>query len=221
VTQQTAPPHNRPSITSVSAEAIAYIFSDTFGRSAADYVVREALNICQELRIESLRALPDILRDNQFRQAAENTYQSIMPVSMTVEDMFLVAIRALGTDKNAAIRRVRRDAKRDWDEIDQVWRREALSSLPTTLDQLIEGLKTSDADIEGWADALGATHGCAICGTAIVDPYEFAHAVVQHYGATDDVENDIVAALHKSSVETGGWGDGTYCAYHSDRLDKD
>ncbi len=223
VAQETAPPDHRPNLARVSAEGIAYIFSDTFGRSAADYVIREALNTCQQLQIKSLRPLPDILRDHDFRQAAAGAYQSIMPGSMSVEDMFLAAIRALGTDKNAAIKQVRRDAKREWDEIDQFARREALHSLPPTIEQLIQDLKASgaDADIEGWAEALGVTHGCAICGTPIVDPYAFAEAVIQHYGAADDVHDDIEAATRNSQVETGGWGDGTYCAYHNDRLDKD
>lgn len=199
------------------------MFSDTFGRSVADYVIREALNICQQLRINSLQPLPDILRDHDFRQAVADAYQSIMPGSMSVEDVFLAAIRALGTDRAAAIKRVRRDAKRQWDEIDQFARREALHSLPPTIEQLIQDLKvpSSDADIEGWAEALGVTHGCAICGTSIVDPYAFAEAAIRYYGAADDPHDDIEIAIRNSSVETGGWGDGTYCAYHNDRLDKD
>jgi hypothetical protein len=212
-----------PSPRPIAPEAITYIFSDTFGHSTADYVVREALNICQQLRIKSLKPLPDILRDHDFRQAVADAYQSNMPSSMSVEDVFLAAIRALGTDRKAAIKRVRRDAKREWDEIDQFARREALYSLPLTIEQLIEDLKDpgADADIEGWAEVLGVTHGCAICGTPIIDPYAFAEAAIQHYGAADDVHDDIEATIRNSSVETGGWGDGTYCAYHNDRLDKD
>jgi hypothetical protein len=85
-----------------------------------------------------------------------------------------------------------------------------------------QDLKALDADFEGWAEALGVIHGCAICGTPIVDPYAFAEAIIQHYGtAADDGHDDIEAAIHNSSAETGGSGDGTYCAYHNDRLDKD
>ena len=99
VAQQTSPPDHRPDITRVSREAIAYIFSDTFWRSAAGYVVREALNICQQHRIKSLKPLPDVLRDRDFRQAVADAYQSIMPGSISVGDFFLASIRALGTDK--------------------------------------------------------------------------------------------------------------------------
>jgi ppGpp synthetase/RelA/SpoT-type nucleotidyltranferase len=223
VAQRTAPPDHRPDINSVSREVIAYIFSDAFGRSAADYVIREAFNICQQHRIKSLKPLPSVLRDREFRQAVADAYQSIMPGSISVEDFFLAGIRALGTDKSAAIKQVRREAKREWDEIDQFARREVLHSLPATIEELIDDLKApeADADIEGWAEALGVTHGCAICGSPIVDPYAFAEAVIQHYGAANDLHNDIETAVRNSSVETGGWADGTYCAYHNDRLDKD
>ena len=164
VAQQTAPPDHRPDISRVSREAIAYIFSDTFGRSAADYVIREAFNICQQHRTKSLKPLPDVLQDRDFRQAVADAYQSIMPGSISVEDFFLAAICALGTDRSAAIKQVRREAKREWDEIDRFARREALHSLPATIEELIEDLKApdADADIEGWAEALGVTHGCAI-----------------------------------------------------------
>ena len=118
---------------------------------------------------------------------------------------------------------MRKDAKREWDEIDHFARREALHSLPDTIEELIADLKApdSDADIEGWAEALGVTDGCAICGSQIVDPYAFAEEVIQHYGAAEDLHNDIETAARNSAAETGGWGDGTYCAYHNDRLGKD
>src|SRR5206468_3049912 len=121
----------------------------------------------------------------------------------------LTAIRALGTDKDVAIKHVRRQAKRQWDEIDQFAKREALHSLPPTIDQLIEELKAPDggAGIEEWAEALGVAHGCAICGTPIIDPYAFAEAAIQHYSAADDVHEEIEAAVRNSSAETGGWGD--------------
>jgi hypothetical protein len=222
VAQETVPPDHRPNLARVSEEAIAYVFSDTFGRSAADYVIREALNNCQQLQIESIRALPDILRDHDFRQAVTDAYESIMPGSISLEEIYLASLQALRTDKNAAIKQVRKKAKREWDEIDQFARREALSALPPTIEHLIEDLKASGgADIEGWAEALGVTHGCAICGTPIVDPYALAEAVIQHYSAADDLHDDIETAIRNSPVETGGSGDGTYCAYHNNRLDKD
>jgi hypothetical protein len=78
--------------------------------------------------------------------------------------------------------------------------------------------------MEGRADALEATRACAICGTTIVDPYSFAETALQHCGADDgggELQNRIETAIRQSSTETGGWGDGSLCAYHSELASKD
>jgi hypothetical protein len=70
---------------------------------------------------------------------------------------------------------------------------------------------------------LGATHDCAVCGTTIVEPFAFAEAVLRHYGAADegrDLHQRIETAVLRSSTETGGWGDGSLCAYHNEQASK-
>lgn len=105
--------------------------------------------------------------------------------------------------------------------------REELSSLPDTIGGLIEALEDlqAEADIEGWAEALGATTNCANCPTTIISPFSFASAAIEHYqDAGSDVEDAhtrIEAALRASGVETGGWGEGALCAYHHDLSAKD
>jgi hypothetical protein len=121
---------------------------------------------------------------------------------------------------------VRRDARREWREIDQIARREMLADLPATIDKLMEELESpgSGAGIEAWAEALGATHDCAICGTSIVDPSAFVEAVLSHYDAADedgDIQQRIETAILRSSAETGGWGDRSLCAYHNEQAAKD
>lgn len=221
VAQASAPSGGARSAFEISSDTVAAAYASAFGRRPADYIVQQALNLCEQLTINSLEPLVGILGDREFRAAVEEAYQSIMPVPLSADDVFLAAIRALGTDRKEAIKRIQTDAKREWDEIDKFARREALASLPATIEEFMAVLNASEADIESWADALGAVNECAICGTSIVDPGEFADAIIDHYGADEDIRDDIENVVRNSSVETGGWGDGTYCAYHSDRLDKD
>ena len=85
-------------------------------------------------------------------------------------------------------------------------------------------LESPDGGIEGWAEALAATHACAICGTKIVDPSAFAEAALKHYDTADedgDLSERIEVAIRRSSPETGGWGDGSLCAYHNEQAAKD
>ena len=99
-----------------------------------------------------------------------------------------------------------------------------LASLPPTIEELVEQLEdpSSEADVEGWAEALRATSECAICSTAIVDPFSFAETAVQHYevaGADADAFHErIESAVLSSGTETGGWGDGSLCAYHNETM---
>jgi hypothetical protein len=135
------------------------------------------------------------------------------------------ALATIGTWPRA-IDKVRRDAQREWRGIDQIVRREMPAELPATIDDLIRQLEGpgSEPDIGGWAEALTATHDCAICGTKIVDPLAFPDAAFKHYDTADDdgdLSERIEVAIRRSSNETGGWGDGSLCAYHNEQAAKD
>jgi putative GTP pyrophosphokinase len=226
VTEESISPEQRPNLQRLSPEGLAFLFKETFGRSPPDYVIRRALNAAGELGIDSLEELPAILGREEFRRKVADAYQAIMPASIGAEGTFLAALYALARGEVRAINKVRRDARREWREIDQIARREMLAELPATIDDLMKQLESpgGEPDIEGWAERLGATHACAICGTKIVDPSAFAEAALKHYDAAnkdEDLAERIETAILRSSTETGGWGDGSLCAYHNDQAAKD
>jgi putative GTP pyrophosphokinase len=227
VTQATVPPEHRPNLRRVSEEGLAFLFKDTFGRSPPGYVMRRALNLCDELGIKSLERLPGILGRDEFRKKLEEAYRAIMPASIGVDQIFLASLYAMAKGDARAVAKVRRDARREWLEIDQFARREMLASLPATIDELMEQLEGLGAygDIESWAEALNATNECYICSTKIVDPSAFAEAMLRHYdisdGEADDIRERIEARIRNSAVETGGWGNGSLCAYHNEQMAKD
>jgi ppGpp synthetase/RelA/SpoT-type nucleotidyltranferase len=227
VMQETTPPGNRPELDRVSRDGLAFIFKDTFGRSPADYVVRQALNLCRDLGIQSLEQLPRILSSEDFREKVTRAYQSIMPAPFDIETFFLSSVYAMAKGESRAIVKVRRDARREWREIDEFATREMLSSLPPTISELVDQLEDRDieGDVEEWAKALGVTSKCHICGTIIVDPSSFADAALRHYNASDDDDDNfrerIETAIRNSATETGGWGGGHLCAYHNNRMAKD
>lgn len=227
VTEASVPPEHRPNLARVSEEGLAFIFKDTFGRSPPGYVIRRALNLCEELGIDSLESLPGILGRDEFRKKVEEVYRAIMSASIGVDQIFLASLYAMAKGDARAIAKVSRDARREWSEIDQFARREMLASLPTTIDELMEQLEGTGAggDVESLAEALDAINDCYICSTKIVDPSAFAEAVLKHYEISDDEADDIreriEAAIRNSAVETGGWGDGSLCAYHNEQMAKD
>jgi hypothetical protein len=167
------------------------------------------------------------LGHSEFREQVTEAYHSIMKVRMGMEGILLASLDAMVRGDARALQQVRFEARRQWQEIEEVARREMLSSLPITIEELIEQLEDprGEDDIEGWADALGATGACGVCGTTVIRPYSFAEAAVRHYGISeadaDNAHEQIETALCASGIETGGWGDGSLCAYHNEQAVKD
>jgi hypothetical protein len=105
-------------------------------------VIRRALNVSDDLGVDSLEGLPAILGREEFRTKVADAYQAIMPASIGAEDTFLASLYALARGEARAISKVRRDARREWREIDQIARREMLADLPATIDELMEQLES-------------------------------------------------------------------------------
>ena len=226
VMRENAPQEHRPDMTQVSDAGLAFSFSEVFGRSPPDYAVRLALDLCDRLQIDSLEELPELLARTEFRDRLAETYRSIIGVGIGLEEIFLAALYALAEGDNKAISWVRKKARRERDELEQFAKSEALSSLPDTVVELVEAIEDpySEIDIEGWAEALGATNDCAICGTTVIQPFSFAESAVLLYEITEEddanVHERIEAALRISGTETGGWGDGSLCAYHYEQVSR-
>jgi ppGpp synthetase/RelA/SpoT-type nucleotidyltranferase len=216
------PPARRPNLARVTAKGIAHIFSQAFGRSPPDYLVRQANGLAQELKVGALSPVAAMLEDVQFRESVASAYSGIMPVRISNEDTFLAAIRAAGSGKEWAISEVTRLAREEWNEIDQLARREALSSLPDRIEDFVAQIEAFDSgSTMEWAEALGATNGCLVCGNTVVDSYALAQAAVDYYQANGDHFQRIETAVLQSDCDTGGYGDGSLCAYHNEQAGRE
>lgn len=216
-------PRRRPNLSSVTAKGIAHVFSRVFGRNPPDYLVRQAISLARALKVGALTQVSAILDDVGFRDQTAAAYAEIMPGRISSEETLLAAIRATAKGKQWAIAEVVRLARAAWDEIDQTARREALLSLPETIEEFIEEVEgfNGGGSILEWADALGTTSACLICGNTVVDAYALAEAAVHHYKADEGYIDRIEGAMLRSEVDTDGYGDGTLCAYHSEQAGKD
>ncbi len=223
---QVVSPAKRPDLSVVSLDALAYLFQEKFGRSAPDYAMRQAFNVCEDLGVSSLEGFQAVLQRDDLRRKFDEAYQSIMPTLLSPEDVFLAMLRAFARGDRDALNHVRRKARREFREIDAVYRRELLSSLPESADELLAEFDCHDGnpDVEGWADALDAGSGsCSVCGTRIIDADGFAEAAVRHYKPEqpEDFYQRIVTALYQSGVECGGAHNASLCSYHEYQASKD
>ena len=227
VMRETTPSTHRPDLRRISGEGLAYSFRHVFGRSPRDYVVRQALDLCEQHQIITLEKLPELLRRaSAFCSRVEDTYRSILGGDIRAEDFFLVALYATAEGEDAAIQLVERNARQEHRELEQFVVREEGRELPPTVDDLIAILEDpyDEPNIEGLAQTLGAIHPCPMCSVAIVEPFSFAEAAVQHYDVPgpDDVcvQERIQAAIRASGIEIGGFDEGELCGYHVEQAAK-
>jgi len=218
---------HHPDLERVSEEGLAYIFRDVFGRSPRYYVVRKALDLCEQQQITTLEELPKLLRaEPAFRSRVEDTYRSILWRDIVTEDFFLAALYATAKSEDAAIQWVERNARQERRELEQLAIREENRELPDTVNDLIALLEDpyDEPNIEGLARTLGAIHPCPMCSVAIVEPFSFAEAVVQHYDVPEPadvhVQKRIQNAIRSSGIETGGFEEGVLCGYHAEQAAK-
>ena len=225
--QEMSFPAHPPDMRRVSRAGLVYSFRFVFGRSPGDYVIRLARDLCKRLHITTLEKFPELLARPAFRARVEKAYRSILWLGIGNENVFLAALYALVKDDEKAIEWAEEEARRERREIEQSAMREMLSSLPHTVEDLIEELEDprGEPDVETWADALGATSACMICGETIVRPSSFAEAIVDHYEVSeedaDDARERIEQAILSSGVEIGGWNSELLCGYHDGQLAKD
>src|SRR5262249_3644179 len=77
VMREVVPPAQRPNLARPSAEGLAFIFEEVFGRSPHDYAIRLALNEWAALGIDSLEPLRSVLGRSEFREALADAYRHI------------------------------------------------------------------------------------------------------------------------------------------------
>lgn len=219
-------PRKRPDLGIVTLDGLAYLFQDKFGRSAPDYAMRQVLNMCEDIGVSSLEGFQAVLQRDELRRKFDDTYRSVMPTLLSPEDVFLAMLRAFARGDRDAVNYVRRKARREFREIDAVYRRELRSSLPDSIDELLAEFDSHDGEpnVEAWAEALDSGLGsCRVCGTRIVDVEGLAEAVVRHYRPQhpDDVYQKVVTAVYQSGAECGGADNASLCPYHEYQAGKD
>jgi ppGpp synthetase/RelA/SpoT-type nucleotidyltranferase len=210
----------------LTRSAIAFLYRRAFGEEPATYLVDLALKEFSDAEIRA-DGLDQALRDRRLNDRLKHAYQSYMPYPPSHEEIFMWVVRSLVQGRGAALRQARLAGRNAWEEVDQIYGREILSDLPDTMEELLTSIEhpSSEPNIEGWADAMGAAKKCAICGTTIVDPESLAMALIDHYDLTDpdatDAQERIESAIRNSGVEVGDWDHSDLCAYHGNQLSKD
>lgn len=213
----------------LTATAVAFLFHDCFGQEPPDYLVRSVIRATEALELRS-DGLHVALTDQAFMLRLKVAYEEAIGWAPENAQLFDWAVQSLHLGKNAAVRQAARDGRAERLEIESIARREMLSGV-SSVDDMLKSLDHAqkdgdpDSDIEMWASALGVSTGCAFCGTAIVNPDEFASAAVRHYGVQrkykEPLGEQLADAVRSTAIEIGSWDSSSICSHCADVLDKD
>lgn len=204
--------------------SIAFLFERTFGRLPPAYIVDTT---AQRVGTKKIRAdaVDLVLSDKAFLKQLKAEYAKHCRFDPPDEDVFRWSVDSVLAGRPSALREAARKGKEAWEEIDNVYRREILSELPDSVEELISDLENGSMLSETCAHYLGGTADCSVCGETIFHSDSLAEALLDHYKVPiskwDDLQERLDAAIFGSGVETGGFDSVSLCSYHEYQASKD
>ena len=211
---------------SPTGDSFALIFERAFGNPAPDYVARSAEILADENGLRRLDGLDAVLQSEEFRSDVSDAFEDSAGWRPSDETLFEIGIIAAAKDVAEAKRIAVARGAAERLEIESIWRREVLSELPPTFDELVEMAagdpQSGDLSLSRELfEAAGALHECALCGTDIIDDEAFVEAALEHYGLDEDPDGRLTDVLLQAGYETGFWDNPSFCGYHGYQLSRD
>lgn len=205
---------------SLTKDSLAHAFSEVFGRWPPEYAVVRALAACQNLGVVTIADFRVKLSTKNLRDALSQAYSEEIRFGsgLGAEEIFALIPVAVAKGDDEALREASELAREHREEIDAVWRREVLSSLPDNYQEFIDDLTAGNIDLLQISEALNVRGKC-YCGESVVDDDAFAEAVADHYGV--DLDDELIATLHNVADFWANPDFPKLCSYHAYQAGKD
>lgn len=205
----------------VSRNGLAHIFERVFGRAPSGYTVERAELMCKRHGVTELHGMSELLYDEEFRESIKNAYrdETRLGSRLGTDSLLELAAIAVATDKQNALRQLRKWARNERNEIETSWHNEILGRLPETIDEFVEELRRGRLGLEEVAEALGVAGECVICATPIIDSDSFSIAISDYYDLDETPE--VLSGLIAWDGPWASWNHTDLCPYHGDVVDKD
>jgi len=208
----------------LSTQSLAFLFKQRFNQDPPEYLIQSVL---REIEVSPIRAdgLAAILQNEAFNTQLKTAYSEASGWEADPVQIFRWAVLSFLIGKDAVVRLAAREGRIERREMAEIATREVMgdfSSASELAGSIENAHKDEDpeSDIETWASVLGVSHACAFCGTTIIDPEEFAEAVVKHFKLrgrrADEMRDRLTDAVQSTAIEIGSWENSdicNHCAY--------
>ena len=207
---------NLPSDAPSTKEGLAFVYEEQSGKKLLDYEIQQWMHSLDEEGIKTLGEARDLLPSQDVRnkmQKISNDVWGIQEVDDIVVEgepdgspwlawgppvgmMLYYGTKIMAGDNNG-YREFRNAVERDYADTLSVARREAVSALPETVDELILGITNGSIDADDLAYTLrviGGIDECYICGEEILSSEDAHEALETHY---NDFREELPRLLHE------------------------
>jgi len=169
----------------ITPQRLALLYKHKFGQDIYEWSLIDWVNHLEEADAKTIGDVSQLLDETKTRNALNKIANRIRGCHLEdLEWAVYSALVATESSSNLGIKTVKKRIQDEWDEIEAYGRREALSEMPSTLEEFVKMIQTGSVPIEA-LKALGGIQGCYRCGTDIIRPEQAAEAVVEYYDNPD------------------------------------
>jgi len=203
----------------ITEDTLQILYKKVFKELPPDYLVRLVKNKCEELGILNIKPLEEALLSKKNIKLLKKAYAKTTGWNINNELIFQVSPLIAVYGINVAVDSATKNGKQEWEDIDQIYRREIATELPDTFEEFLAYLEPHTKDdysdfpdrIYRLGEIFNAIEGCSICGAPIVDKEIFSQNAQEYYGV-EDLEGEIESLVLQSGIDVG---EGSLCSYHA------
>ena len=160
---------------------LSRFYSDVFGKSPPDYVIREASEVACQLNEDQWEKLSALLREPSFKQRVNEICQKAYGLRANISERFITGLWAIAHNEDTALRYLQNIVDKNVRELDLFRGQDTLSDMPDSLADFIEQIENDPWGIIPFAEGFSATVYCGACGEVLVDPDILEQNLAEYY----------------------------------------
>ena len=221
--KQVEPPVLESDRVPITKQAIALVYYELFEEKPREFDLQIAMKELAELRIPTIEEWRKHLPSDEIQEKLDKLHKEYFGGwAVNNMDKLIWGTRIMLFGDRAYREFVDR-TKEEWSETVAIARREILSELPETVNELKDDIKNRNLG-RGFYEALkelGGLKECDLCGTDIFDPDIATEVLLDHYETEEDLELvDLIIDLYADGAggeieceDAGHGGLCTHCAH--------
>lgn len=209
----------------ITKEGLANVYYNRFGTSIHDYQIQVWINALVREGAYTMGQAKALLPSEDVIEKLASIYKDVWGTTDIPADTILsYGVKVMGGASNA-YQQFRNSMEAEYQDLMAIGRREALSELPDTMDELIDSLRDGGIGIQDIWHALKEVGGlgeCDRCGEFYFDSDLAYEVLSEHYGTEN---TDLLDLFYEAEAEGGFEVESAhlsgYCSYCGHMMSKD